>query len=278
MKTDYLFSIIIPTWNNLPLLKLCIESILKNSYHHHQIVVHVNEGKDGTVNWLKEQKIDYTYSTDNVGICHAVNQAFSKTKASYIVYMNDDMYACPKWDFYLKEAIDKQTNNLFFLSGTMIEPTKSGNRCALAPYDFGNTPESFQENKLLKEFDKIPFKDWNGATWPPNLIHREMWEKIGGFSPEFSPGMYSDPDFSMKLWQEGVRYFKGVSKRRVYHFQSRSTGKVVKNDGRKQFFEKWDISASTFYKNILQMGTEFKGNLSNKPLKPSFTDKLKKLL
>lgn len=50
-----LFSIVIPTWNNLAFLKLCIQSIQRNSYYNHQIIVHVNDGSDGTLEWIKKQ-------------------------------------------------------------------------------------------------------------------------------------------------------------------------------------------------------------------------------
>ena len=51
-----MFSIIIPTYNNLNYLKICINSIQKNSKYKHQIVVHVNEGNDGTIDYLKKKK------------------------------------------------------------------------------------------------------------------------------------------------------------------------------------------------------------------------------
>ena len=38
-----MFSILLPTLNNLNYLKICIDS-LKNSKFNHQIIVHVNEG------------------------------------------------------------------------------------------------------------------------------------------------------------------------------------------------------------------------------------------
>ena len=52
-----LFSIVIPTWNNLAFLKLCIQSIQRNSYYNHQIIVHVNDGSDGTLEWIKKAGI-----------------------------------------------------------------------------------------------------------------------------------------------------------------------------------------------------------------------------
>ena len=39
-KEKPVFSILIPSWNNLACLKLCVESIRKNSFFHHQIIVH----------------------------------------------------------------------------------------------------------------------------------------------------------------------------------------------------------------------------------------------
>jgi hypothetical protein len=66
----------------------------------------------------------------------------------------------------------------------------------------------------------------------------------------------------MKMWKAGVRVFKGVGKSRVYHFMSKSTGKVVKNDGRKQFINKWKITPSYFYKYYLKMGESYKQPLS----------------
>ena len=49
-----LFSILIPTWNNLAFLKLCLKSIAKNSTFNHQILIHVNDGSDGTLEWVKK--------------------------------------------------------------------------------------------------------------------------------------------------------------------------------------------------------------------------------
>ena len=39
-----MFSILIPTYNNLNYLKICLNSIKKNSKFDHQIIIHVNEG------------------------------------------------------------------------------------------------------------------------------------------------------------------------------------------------------------------------------------------
>ena len=54
-----MFSIIIPTLNNLSYLKLCIESIQKNSKYNHEIIPHVNVGTDGTLEYLVNTSDSY---------------------------------------------------------------------------------------------------------------------------------------------------------------------------------------------------------------------------
>ena len=56
-----MFSIIIPTFNNLEYLKLCLESIKKNSKFNHQIIIHINVGNDGTKEYLKSKNIEFTF-------------------------------------------------------------------------------------------------------------------------------------------------------------------------------------------------------------------------
>ncbi len=261
-KEKAFFSILIPSWNNLPYLKTCITALQKNSEVSHQIVVHVNEGVDGTTQWLQENNIEYSYSEQNIGICDALNKAFNLSIAPNIIYLNDDMYVLPGWDLVLKNEIEKTGHSRFYFSATMMERVE-GNSCTIAPVDFGDLETGFKEEELLKQYNKFQKNDWNGATWPPSVVHRDMWQAVGGYSTEFSPGFYSDPDFSMKLWNNGVRLFKGLGNSRVYHFRSKSLKRVKLNNGRLTFMKKWGISASFLYKNILKMGSNFSGPLND---------------
>lgn len=252
-----IFSILIPTWNSLDYLKLCLESIRKNSTYQHQILLFVNEGSDGTLEWLQTQHYEYIHSPENVGVCWALNALRSKVATDYILYMNDDMYVCPGWDKVLWEEIQRLPDNKFFLSATLIQPRPFFCKSVIAPANFGEDLKSFREQDLLDNYRQLPHQDWAGATWPPNVVHKDLWDLVGGYSIEFSPGMYSDPDFSAKLWMAGVRLFKGLSESRVYHFESVSTGRVKKNNGSLQFLQKWGITSASFMKNILRRGEPF---------------------
>lgn len=250
------FSILIPTWNNLPYLRLCIESLRKHSDFQHQIIVMVNEGQDGTHEWVSSQSdLEYIASPENIGICYGLNACRPLIKNPHVVYANDDMYFLPHWDSRLCVAIEQSSSDQFMLSATMIEP-KGDNPCCIIA-DFGDSLESFKEEALLQAADNLARNDWSGSTWPPVLVPLALWDKVGGMSIEFSPGMYSDPDLSRKLWECGVRHFQGVGNSLVYHFGCKSTGRIRQNKGRRTFLLKWGISANQFMRDYLHIGEHY---------------------
>ena len=264
-----MFSIIIPTFNNLNYLIKCIESIKKNSfYNSHEIIPHVNDGTDGTLDYLKNNSFTYTHTKHNSGICTGMNEAAKKSRTNYLLYAHDDFYFCPNWDYVLKKELDKIGHNKFYLSGTMVNNGQINLDC-------GNNLETFDEKKLLNEINDANYFDFQGSTWAPHLIHKEMWNKVGGFSEEFFPGTGSDPDLNMKLWQQGVRIFKGINDFKVYHFGSIVTRKYKNHPtiqtesgskGAKIFLLKWGITISFFKKFILNSDTKYLGEL-NEPKK-----------
>ena len=131
-----MFSIIIPTLNNLPYLKLCISSIRKNSKFKHEIIPHINQGNDGTEEYLISENINYTITKYNAGICEGVNIAAKKATTDYILYAHDDFYFCPMWDEFLIKEVKKISHNKFYLSGIMMNngPLK---------FDCGNSIDNF---------------------------------------------------------------------------------------------------------------------------------------
>ena len=114
-----MFSIIIPTFNNLNYLKLCVESIKKNSEYDHELLFHINEGTDGSLEYIKEKKYKYSYSKNNQGVCVAFNEAAKLAANNYIILAHDDMYFCPGWDIELSREINKLDTNAFYISGTI---------------------------------------------------------------------------------------------------------------------------------------------------------------
>ena len=259
-------SIIVPTFNNLKYLKFFFSSIKKNSKYKHQIIFHINDGSDGTLKFAKKNKIQFTHSFKNIGLCKSLNKAAHLVNTDHILYAHDDMFFCKDWDIYLKKEIMKFKDNLYYLTGTNVSK-KNG----LINYDCGSTPDSFNEKKFNKFCKTNKHDDLQGSHWAPHLVHKKIWKKIGGFSEEFNPGDGSDPDFCMKLWINKVRIFKAISKFKVYHFSSVTTRKsnITLNNGTKTFLLKYGFNPRFFRKYYLRGNGSifFNGKLSN----PSFT-------
>ena len=254
------FTILVPTYNNIDYLKILLFSLKKNSSFSHEIILHVNEGVDGTLDYVKNKNYKYTYSEKNIGLCSAINTAVKLSTKKYLLYAHDDMYFCPEWDLHLSNEVKKLNNDNFYLSGTMIEPNSGHIR-----FNCGENANDFNESKLLKNLEYLKFYDHQGSHFAPHLISKVNWDKVGGFSEEFNPGDGSDPDFNMKLWKLGVRIFKGINKFRVYHFSSvtiRKNKNINQNKGNITFLNKWGISHKFFKKHYLRSNTRFERELS----------------
>ena len=107
----------------------------------------------------------------------------------------------------LEKEVKKLNTDKFYLSASMIEKN-SGH----IQFDAGDNFSDFDEDKLLKNLENINYFDFQGSHWAPHLIHKSLWNEVGGFCEEFYPGTGSDPDLNMKLWKKGVRIFKGLNK------------------------------------------------------------------
>ena len=259
-------SIVIPTYNNLEYLKFTIDSIVKNSKYEHEIVLHINEGIDGTLDYANQKNISFSYSNKNIGLCKSVNLATKKITTNLILYSHDDMFFCYHWDEYLKKEVIKYKDNMFYLTGTNVSINEG-----LLNYDCGSSPDDFNENKFNQFCNKDDSQDLQGSHWAPHLIHKDLWLKVGGFSEEFNPGDGSDPDFCMKLWENNVRIFKTISKFKVYHFSSITTRKsnIKLNNGTKTFLLKYGFNPRFFRKYYLRGDNKkvFDGKLND----PSYT-------
>jgi len=251
-----MFSILIPSFNNLEYLKTCIDSLKKNSKYSHQIIVHINEGTDGSLEYVKEKNLEYTFSNENIGMPKALNKSSALAKFDYILISHDDFYYCPGWDEVLVTEINLMSHKNYYLSSTMVGAGQ-------VQFDAGETTETFDESKLLKNLENIKTFNFQGTTKCPGLIHKTIWKKVGGWSEEFSPTGGDDTDFAMKLWKSDIRIFKGMGSSLAYHFGSITTRKKNKSlftylgsKGNKIFLKKWGLTINFFEKFYLKSGLD----------------------
>ena len=176
-----------------------MKSLRKHSTENHEIIVHLNDGSDGSLEWVKAQGIKYTHSDKNVGVCLSVNHLVAQARHEWVLYMSDDMVAAPGWDAAFAAAIESAETELALFFGTLIQPDDGGN-ADIIEQNFGVTPGAFDEAAFLQHYRDDPRGDKEGAASQPMLFHKQWWQMLGGYSLEFSPGMSSDDDLLMKFW------------------------------------------------------------------------------
>ena len=248
------FSVVIPTWKNLECLDLAYRSVVEHSATDHEIIIFFNEYDEECERWLEGKNVLFDYSDRNLGVCGAVNRASKLMTTDYICFMNDDMYALPEWDVALSCYLGLADK--LWLSGTAVE-AGDATCCYIGGQDYGDSPDNFQEAKLLSEYDSLRRPYNIVSTWTPTLLSRLDWDAIGGFDEEYFPGNGSDPDLAMKMYEYGCRHFIGVGTSLMYHF-SRSTisrfdvDKKEFMDPKAYFKKKWGVSRRRFLNRIMK--------------------------
>lgn len=260
-----MFSILIPTWNNLKFAKLLYNSIIKNSFYQHQVIFFVQEEDNNipTVSWLTENGICFLGDRDNVGISKAVNRCYTKATREWICHVDDDMYLCPNWDYELLLFIDSYNlDKSAWVSSVMIEPIKKRWNTRIYK-DFGSSVENFDEQKLLNSYKNLKINSFRDNQSNPLLIHSEMWGKVGGADEDFFAIGFEE-GLAKKMWDGGCNLFVTAPKSKTYHFQNKSTGRItnrqqLSNERDSIFIKKYGITIQEFLNSCILRGTEFNG-------------------
>ena len=256
-----IFSILIPTWNNLPFLKICVDSIRKNSTYRHQIIVHVNDGSDGTLEWVRQQGLDYTTRRPTWACAWPMNMMRSKVKTDYMLFINDDMYALPEWDKALYDEIKALPDNRFFLSSTTIQPRTKGDSIINA--DYGDTPETFREQDLLNEVPHIQDERLDGRNAAAEHRSPRHMGPRGRLQHRAFARNVQRPRLHRQALSLRHKDDEGISASRVYHFETKSTTRIRKNMGQMQFLLKWGMTNSTFRRIFTYKGHDFDSRLTD---------------
>lgn len=231
------WDIIIVSWQNVDYLRQAIESLRMHSDHVHNIIVYFNGTTEEEAERIITQEIPtsnrwgpilYSFNPVNIGLCDAANSASLLGTHDFIYLMDDDMYVLPFWDkelhnFRMTYGFEDDT----YLCSVMVEPSISSHSIE---GHYGHHPKEFRELALLKDWKDGLFKDAIKPivnTFMPVLFSRKMWEEVGGYSPEFNPGIGSDDDLAKKAWDFGCRNPVGVPDSLVYHFQSATTARIT---------------------------------------------------
>jgi len=235
----------ISTYNNLPYLKLAIESVRKNSYFKDApFIVHAENCTDGTNEWLIEIKDTYNlevYIESNEvakGIGGGMNFCADKVQTEYINFLHSDFYVTKDWDIELLNIHNKYSNDKLWVNSFRVEPNtfNSPDRpgTALLPLDvFGAYHHDFRSNEFeiwVEEFKAMNDFEIPKGEGVSGLVKKLVWDEVGGNDDRFAPTSWEDMDLFLRMLNHGVKFIL-PSKSVVWHFGARGSHRLEENDG-----------------------------------------------
>ena len=236
----------ISTYNNLPYLKLAIESVRKNSYFKDApFIIHAENCTDGTDIWLKDNMHQYNlevyieHNNEPVGIGGGMNFCADKVKTEYIMFLHSDFYVTKDWDIELLKIHEKYPDEKLWVNSYRIEPDMFNSpqrpgTLIISKDAFGCYHDSFEsqefenwikEFKTMNEYFEIPKGE--GVS---GLVKKSVWDEVGGNDPRFAPTSWDDMDLFLRMLNHGVRFVLPFSSI-VWHFGARGSHRLEENDG-----------------------------------------------
>lgn len=113
-------TIVIPNYNGLSFMEMCFASLKKQTYKAFAVLVVDNGSTDGSVEWLKENKIPTIFLPKNTGFTGAVNVGLREVKTPYVILLNNDIEAAPQYVEYMVKAISR-SKKIFSVSSKIIQ-------------------------------------------------------------------------------------------------------------------------------------------------------------
>jgi GT2 family glycosyltransferase len=256
----------ISTYNNLPYLKLAVESVRKNSYFKDApFIIHAENCTDGTYQWLADNGVKYNLTVyikdlEPSGLGQGMNFIASKVTTQYINFLHSDFYVTENWDLELLKVHEREPAKKLWVNSFRIEPnmfnspTRHGT-LLVDPSDFGAYANDFNKERLeeyAKEFALLNDFEIPKGEGVSGLVKKYVWDEFGGNDPLFAPTSWDDMDLFLRMKRGGVEFVM-PSKSVVWHFGARGSHRLEENEGQsserqkraeaenvRKFYSKWN--------------------------------------
>ena len=258
---------VIPTYNNLPFLKLTVKSVRQNCYYNDMpIIIFAENCTDGTNEWLAENadelNIEYYIENDGDrenqrGIGGGIDLCVSKVKTEFVNILHSDFWLANNQDIELLKLYEEFPNDKLIASSFRVQPNIFPDD---PPYRPGTVFVPFEQFGVHEDdFEQNYFDDWAAEFTQSNNVRvrkaggagyfcrTEDHIAIGGNDPRFEPMYWEDKDLFMRMQMEGYKFIM-TSKSLIWHFTSRTSRfpdgtKNLDNNQRPAHIVRWEQRA-----------------------------------
>ena len=219
---------VIPSRNNLDLLKLCYKSIKDLGNDHHVLVLN-DASEDGTQEWLDSLDDNNLHvyinpGPDRVGIVGMFDKGIEMAPTDIIFAFHADMVAGKKLDVNILQWLEKGK----VVCATRIEPPLHPEGVEKWILDCGINPEDFNDKKFQEKVSELQDRfsttehQITHGIFAPWCMYKEDYLAVGGHDELFAPQSREDSDLFNRFLLKGYDLIQSWESF-VYHFTSRGS-------------------------------------------------------
>tara|TARA_Y100001963_G_scaffold139165_1_gene204723 strand:- start:468 stop:1637 length:1170 start_codon:yes stop_codon:yes gene_type:complete len=258
---------VIPSRNNLDLLKLAYKSI-RLLFEKHEILVLDDASIDGTGEWLKslndKDLIVYTNpGPDRIGIVGMFDKGIEMATTDIIFAFHADMVAGSNLDTNILKHLERGK----VVCATRIEPPLHPEGPEKIIHNFGIEPEDFSWDNWMSNNKSFEEDRKTEGVFAPWCMYKEDFLSIGGHDELFAPQSREDSDLFNRFVLNGyelIQSWDGL----VYHFTSRGSrfNKYSGGDTGKDSPEWQETNRKNMRNFIRKWGTVVRHDSQMKPI------------
>ena len=245
-----LVSVIVLTYNNIDLNKLCISSIQeKTAYPNYELIIVDNASVDGTQEYLSEfneqtsENVSVILNENNLGFAGGNNIGIKQATGDYVILLNNDTIITRGWVTALVKHLEN--NEKMGMSGSVTNSI--GNEAKItANYTSLTELNQFADAYTWEHMGEIYHEEPGVLAMFAICIKREVIEKCGYLDESYSVGMFEDDDYSRAVKYAGYNLCIAEDSF-VHHFDGASFKKIQSkeyialfNQNKMKFNVKWE--------------------------------------
>lgn len=217
-------SIVIPNWNGLQFLKICLSSLEKQTFKGFEIIIIDNGSLDGSKEFISRNypKIILISLDKNIGFSPAVNLGIKQAKGEYIFLLNNDTKVEANCLEFLVKAL-KSHHDVGMVAAKMLQFHNPDLIDSAGDYidAVGHANNLGYGEKDSKKFNKPKYIFL--VTGGGSIFKKEVFEKVGLFDEDYFAYM-EDVDLSLRAQFAG---FKGYFEPRaiIYHIHKATSNR-----------------------------------------------------